>query len=411
MGVFLERPTLNNVDQVFSSSEDNYLRYKIEYLGFLNWWRNNQERFNNLSFRIDNQVNLFSEQLKKSEITTALDQLRMDIYGYYLEYIRQEGIIPFSLKINPSGKVVGEFYGDKPITDIVDPNEREGAVLGAMVDLERRLKNLKDGEIIFRISPSGWTGLGYDYTETQAQVLWRDKDKFRGLTIRTQIELEEILTIISQLGVEIPSGVNDEKEIIKYITSLNITLPYPIGEFIKWLTKCLDNRDHQGRDLNGQISNWLEKDSDFRHFDDIAILVNFLETRVKNLVKSGYSLEEIREQLPSLISFVLMSMAGDFQREKGDYDGGQIIIDSSTRSLPTAIYDKVFKYLQSLPGCAGGGNVSGDFVLTSFGTRAVVENDKYGSREFDCPNCGKKVLRPKDVLLEKCPYCGGDVRC
>ncbi len=411
MGVFLERPVLNTVDQIFSSPEGNHLRYEIDYQSFLNWWRNNQERFNSLSFRIDNQVNLFSEQLKKGGIATALDQLRMDIYGYYLEYIRQEGIIPFSLKINSSGQVVGEFYGDKTIVEVVDPKERGGAVLEAMIDLQERLKNLDKNEVIFRISPSGWTGLGYEYTETQTQVLWRDKDKFRGLTIRTQIELKQILSLISSLGVEIPQHLNDQKEIIKWITSLNITLPYPIEEFIQWLMEAVNNQDHQGRDLKRQMNNWLEKDSDFRRFDDIASLVNFLEARIKNLVNRSNSLEEIREKLPSLISFVLMAMAGDFQREKGDYDQGQIIIDSSTRFLPTANYDKVFNYLQSLPGCAGGGNVSGDFVLTSFGTRAVVENDKYGSREFDCPHCGEKVLRPKDVLLEKCPHCGGDVRC
>lgn len=35
-----------------------------------------------------------------------------------------------------------------------------------------------------------------------------------------------------------------------------------------------------------------------------------------------------------------------------------------------------------------------------------VGEDKYGSREFDCPACGKKNVRPENQLLPACQHCG-----
>ncbi|MFN4212685.1 MAG: zinc ribbon domain-containing protein [Microgenomates group bacterium] len=383
---------------------------EIEYQSFLNWWRVNWQRFENLPFRLNSQVELFIDQWKKEGLDTAFSQLRMDLFGYYLEYIKQEGIIPFSLRVNSSGRVVGEFYGNKPITDIVDPRERDGIVLKTIVDLERRLINLREGEIIFRISPSGWTGLNYDYTETQAQVFWKDKDRFRGLTIRTQINLSEILELLSDLNVAIPSEFDDEKEIIKYITSLNITLPYSSWQFIQFLAEKFANRDHRGENLEEQIKNWRENDGDFARFDEISGLVGFLEKKVVGLVNSGCSAEEVKEELRSLIGFVLMGMVGDRKDNRGIYHERNTFHYDS-RFLPAGFYNKIFDKLMSLPGCAGGGGSVGEFVLTPFGTVGVVQVDKYGSREFECPHCHKNVVRPKDQLLEKCPHCGGDVSC
>lgn len=41
----------------------------------------------------------------------------------------------------------------------------------------------------------------------------------------------------------------------------------------------------------------------------------------------------------------------------------------------------------------------------------LLEEDKYGSRTFDCPSCGKPNIRPKDKLISNCQHCGRDVTC
>jgi len=46
-------------------------------------------------------------------------------------------------------------------------------------------------------------------------------------------------------------------------------------------------------------------------------------------------------------------------------------------------------------------NKSSPFSVSEFG----LDDDKYGSREFECPECGKINIRPKDTLLKNCQHC------
>jgi hypothetical protein len=41
------------------------------------------------------------------------------------------------------------------------------------------------------------------------------------------------------------------------------------------------------------------------------------------------------------------------------------------------------------------------FSVSTFG----LEEDSYGSQEFECPECGKINFRPKDQLLKNCQHC------
>ncbi|MEK7534586.1 MAG: hypothetical protein AAB600_04580 [Patescibacteria group bacterium] len=43
---------------------------------------------------------------------------------------------------------------------------------------------------------------------------------------------------------------------------------------------------------------------------------------------------------------------------------------------------------------------------------SLLSEDKYGSRIFECPSCGKTNIRPKDQLTSQCQHCGSkDVAC
>ncbi|MEM3610085.1 MAG: hypothetical protein QW076_04250, partial [Candidatus Anstonellales archaeon] len=360
-----------------SSFEDKNLGYEVEYLSFLNWWKDSQGRFDNLSFRINNQVQLFLTQLIHGRFEEGLSQLRTDLYGYYLEYIRQDGIIPFSLIIRNDGKITGEFYGEKDIVEIVDEKEREGAVKKAMIDLKEKLKKLGDDEIIFRISPAGWTGFDYQYAETQSQVIWKDRNnpnRIRGVTIRSQISLDRIVEILQEnFGIDVPSSSKDEKELIKYITSLNLTLPYSPEIFLEILTDFFENKDHQGRNLATQISNWQKNDGQFFYFDQIADAVSFIEEKIKDLLYQGLPEDLVKEKLSSLIGFVLMLMGADNLKQK---EKDRLIFEGKefyeTRLSPEYFYDKVYDHLQSLPGCAGGGNIERrNFMMSLFGPTEI----------------------------------------
>ena len=59
------------------------------------------------------------------------------------------------------------------------------------------------------------------------------------------------------------------------------------------------------------------------------------------------------------------------------------------------------------PGKSGADIGNSPFSVSDFGT-----TDKYGERKFECPECGKTNIRPKDELLESCQHCGSkEVAC
>lgn len=62
---------------------------------------------------------------------------------------------------------------------------------------------------------------------------------------------------------------------------------------------------------------------------------------------------------------------------------------------------------QTMTGCGSSGGFSLEkgssnsaFSLAEFG------QDKYGSRTFECPQCGKKNIRPENQLVKSCQHCG-----
>jgi len=415
------------------SLEDKNLLYEIQLQDFLRWWQieENRRRFYNLSFRIKNQVDLFFSTLEKSGFSDAFSQLKMDLYGYYLEYIKQEALLPFTLRFNERGKLIGDFYGDRPMTEITDPNERDGVVTQAMIDLEEKIKNLEDNQLIFRISPSGWTGFSYRYTESQAQIYWREGDKVRGLTVRLEDDLGKIIYFLQKLGIVFPSDL-DEKELIKAITGLNLFINETHVSFLYDLANHF-RKDHRGRSLRGSISIWQNTESDFRYYDELVDLISFLKQQLESgKIKS-------KEELEMVLCFVLMVMSGQELQKKEktsqfvlnsfSVNKASYYLYSNSRYIPLNFYDKVFDHLRSLPGCAGGGifgrregfwsvfegenSISNPFIFNPFGPQEIRIEDSDTLKCVTCPFCKKtvdaKIIHRDGRVYIRCPQCNAEV--
>jgi len=426
-----------NQGYFFPSSErslkDKNLTYDIQLQDFSKWWQieENRRRFDDLSFRIKNQVDLFFTTLEKSGFSDAFSQLNMDLYGYYLEYIKQEALLPFTLRFNQNGKLVGDFYGDKPITEIVDPKERDGVVVDAMRDLEEKIKNLDDSQLIFRISPSGWTGFSYRYTESQAQIYWREGDKIRGLTVRLLgDDLEKTIDFLQKIGIVFPSL--DEKELIKAITALNLVMDYPPYDFLYRLADHFE-KDHRGRSLQDSILVWQNTESDFRYYDELVDLIRWLEWQLKSgKIKS-------KEEMEMVLGFVLMVMSGqELQKKEGI--NSQFVLNSfsvnnasyylDSRYLPLNFYNEIFNYLRSLPGCAGDGifgrregfwsvfegenSISNPFIFNPFAPQEIGMEDSNSLKCVTCPFCKKtvdaQIIHRNGYDYIRCPSCNAEVK-
>jgi hypothetical protein len=59
------------------------------------------------------------------------------------------------------------------------------------------------------------------------------------------------------------------------------------------------------------------------------------------------------------------------------------------------------------PGSSGGLDVSNPFSVSAFG----LSPDQYGARTFECPDCHRTNVRPKDQLLSECQHCGSKKVC
>ena len=397
-----------------------------QYQTFLSWWEENSHQFSTLSFNIENQSRQFFGDLDCGvDFETAFLKIRSDLWGYYLEYIKQEAILPFTNRIK-NGRLVGDFYGDKPIVDLVDNKEREGALSEAMIDLEERLKTLQPGQFVFRASPEGWTNMGYDYTETQFQIFWQeDNNLVRGLTVRTGADLEAVIEILKQLGNQF-SGTT-ERELLKEITRANLVLTEKsLTEIIELISQYTDGLDHRGRLLVDQYQRWQNNDGRFQRYDQLVSLLNYLEEKVKSMMTNN---EFLREKLESLLGYVLMTMAVKEQEEGKVVDLQKVsdyyYPDSRYLAINPLQLNRSFIYLQSLPGCAGGGRLTsrngifqgplGSFTMTPFNVAEINNQESSGQllKCVNCPFCHKVVDAEIVVKSGKkkihCPNCNAEV--
>ena len=82
----------------------------------------------------------------------------------------------------------------------------------------------------------------------------------------------------------------------------------------------------------------------------------------------------------------------------------------SDREAPSNLQDLGVIYRNEPPKAAGscGSTESNNIFNSVFSLNSL---DKYGSRSFECPSCGKTNIRPKDKLISNCQHCGKDVAC
>ncbi len=396
--------------------------FEQEYDQFFRWWRDNSYQLSQLSFNIENQRNQFIEDLQTGcSFEEAFSKVKADLWGYYLEYIRQDAIIPFTNRIK-NGRLVGDFYGDKPIVDLTAEKEREGATKAAMIDLEKKLLDSPAGTVILRFSPKGWTNMGYDYTETQWQILYKENEEIiRGLTIRTQADLEAIINFLrNQFDIDY-SSLN-ERDKLKAITSLNILLDlnepaFNFLPFVELIAHISQNRNHCNGNLLESYQNWQKRDGDFQRYDQLTDLLDFLEKKLKRKLTS--------EEIDSLLAFALIQMGSKEMLEKKlEFVSMQTqsITDTNVVSPPLPDYQRILRYLQTLPGCAGGGTFDSlgnnlyqgpfsSFVLTPFGSIEVSSETTKNKEKLlcvNCPFCHQTVDAEIYDGKIHCPKCGAE---
>jgi len=103
-----------------------------------------------------------------------------------------------------------------------------------------------------------------------------------------------------------------------------------------------------------------------------------------------------REDLYALENYAL-----ELKREYYIYD----------REDPSNLQDLGVAYRNEPPKVMGSCGSTGESSNIFSSVSSLNSLDKYGSRSFKCPSCGKTNIRPKDELISNCQHCGKDVAC
>lgn len=85
------------------------------------------------------------------------------------------------------------------------------------------------------------------------------------------------------------------------------------------------------------------------------------------------------------------------------------IIKGEFISYNSDVIDLIDNYSSYAPPKVGGScGSSSQSTLMDFQSEFNPRSDKYGERSFECPECGKTNIRPKDELIKNCRHCGSN---
>lgn len=139
-----------------------------------------------------------------------------------------------------------------------------------------------------------------------------------------------------------------------------------------------------------QIHSYLHKDHDFMEVEDFEKILLSLE---------GLKQEYILRRNPRILD----AMMNKADIKAGFYD---YLIGPSVELR----IDQEVDFYGKQPvravaaGCGSSSSVSQD-KFSPFSVSDFTMTDKYGDRTFECPECGKTNVRPKDELIKNCQHC------
>ena len=169
---------------------------------------------------IEKHREAYEKRLSSSELSSRfIKETIQDVLGFYFEYLTGQDIFPIKVEFAEDQEgnktVYASEYG-QTLESLALVSERDGALANGVRKAVDILINSGPETIVFITSPSGWSGLGHDYPDTQTYVYWINEDgNLDGATIRTDIGLSDNEKLI---GIS-PTREDSVRERIRTIVS------------------------------------------------------------------------------------------------------------------------------------------------------------------------------------------------
>lgn len=322
----------------------------------------------------------------------------------------------YSYRFNPETQKIFTEGGSEVF---IDPEERGGfSTIGTIKALKLSLANPKN--LVFLYSPPGPVafekGTKYDkvhpYSSGQLYVFKKrqgEENMIDAIALSVGKDFEEnVLSLF--FGKDRPKFDDEIQKIVYYLSNPELSGFRDFGELIKKLLEqpelsfyrnvhdqefsFVDVAEFLGLGIEGQIKPQNQKV--FGIIKRISSDIEKIRGKIPGLFASDQV--EIRDKQfdPSLAYFQVLSA----------YFGGSskpLVLGGSCGGAEVE-KSEIQKFLDGFNPLSTSWRMS-DFLNNN------IDSDKYGSKEFECPHCHKKVRRPENTLLEKCPHCQQSVRC
>ncbi len=338
-------------------------------------------------------------------------------------------------------------FNGVPVVDGVSAQERNGSVLAASIQIEEFMVSSPAESMAVLNSPQGWSGFAdesgkmIEFQNSQVMVFWKDREnQLNGLTLVTDLKLEQSRELSLSLGVDAASlEADSEKEQIASIVGSPAKLAFPSSEispaeYVLDKIASLRGRDRMVFGLtDGTTENRLfsELENELSRFRDLLKYDARTESyisQLKHMLTSdlGYiqNLQKQKEMIRLIENTVTVITNDELDKKSKtqnlSYRPSNIVQPlRDIREVSEEDLLRSVNYLQRRPGCQTGGvsMTSGISILGGYSIGSIelsgAGSDKYGSLEFECPHCKRKIRRPENTLIPNCTYsdCGKSVRC
>ncbi len=261
------------------------------------------------------------------------------------------------------------------------PVDREVAECLGFQKLQEGLADAQEGTLILWVSPPGSKADGYgDHSFTFIGQIVKDpegKKRLRIIPYRNVLSLEEHKNYLKYFNEDAQHYDKDTDFLVNPVVieqSEAIQTPDDIISFI-------------GETERFNIE-WRNK---------LTPLIMPLVGGFIQLVRENASDQQLLRARYAIENLVL----GEKDYILGKKAKSHIVFEQS----PNVIFDKYGDVAPPIVYGSCGASASGESSSTF---NNVFLKDKYGSRTFSCPECGKTNIRPENELLFNCQHCGSD---
>lgn len=308
-----------------------------------------------------------------------------NIRWYQWEYTMSDPVLPNPVALNEKGELVNSKSGYS-IVDMTNEEERKGAVKASVVNIQKSLKDAKEGEMHMIISPPGWTGrLDRDgkpiiYPESEIFTFIKGKDgNLRALTFIADMDIDQCdqfrKAFIQPSQGQESEQIKDPKVIstIKRIEDM-VTSPVPVTGDKASFDKVLDQIQvvmggEVMREANGATRTFAEAREFLARGDELQKLPDLCEEIIQTYEKYLRANIEnindpdvyaaINQRMQLTVLEIAKTLKGDKTEAAKEVSFFYKQAMASTNIIDSKImqnnYDAQIAYLRTRPGCNGGG--------------------------------------------------------